>query len=385
MFEFIKKTIKSKPVSKEKSEESGEIKNGKEEREKEGIEYNKRLTEEILVHTMPDRFRKSRVVEGKAKNIGLIIVIGGSLAIVVASFLFYYYFIKPPKVKTSAPATENYFSEPNFAPENSAESIYESTKNNERPVSDFGDANEEGQYLNDENENLTEVDNLDEFQDLYEPTYEEFPEFGYEAYEDMFPEPENEATSSPRLPTLAEDMDFDGLNDQEELLLGTNSALADSDNDGYTDLEEIENLYNPNGGNQLIDNSNISQYSNLTFSYQIYYPISWEKISVSGDESILFKSSDNHFIQVIVQPNANEEPIEDWYKEQFSESNISSDRIINQTAWRGVESLDGLNIYITDSEQQYVYVISYSPETADELIYKNIFAMMVKSFGVSNY
>lgn len=47
------------------------------------------------------------------------------------------------------------------------------------------------------------------------------------------------------------DTDDDGLSDLMEVALGTNKLLADSDNDTYTDLIEIQSLYNPNGSGRL--------------------------------------------------------------------------------------------------------------------------------------
>lgn len=47
------------------------------------------------------------------------------------------------------------------------------------------------------------------------------------------------------------DSDFDGLLDNEEGLLGTDKFKSDTDNDGYSDLAEIENGYNPLGEGKI--------------------------------------------------------------------------------------------------------------------------------------
>ncbi|MFH1866688.1 MAG: thrombospondin type 3 repeat-containing protein, partial [Patescibacteria group bacterium] len=47
------------------------------------------------------------------------------------------------------------------------------------------------------------------------------------------------------------DSDSDGLSDELEIALGTNSNNVDSDNDGFNDNVEISNGYNPNGSGAL--------------------------------------------------------------------------------------------------------------------------------------
>lgn len=49
----------------------------------------------------------------------------------------------------------------------------------------------------------------------------------------------------PSLAQGAYDFDQDGLSDQMEVRLGTQSYAADTDGDGYSDLEEIKNGYSP--------------------------------------------------------------------------------------------------------------------------------------------
>lgn len=47
------------------------------------------------------------------------------------------------------------------------------------------------------------------------------------------------------------DPDEDGLSNQEETTYGTNPNVADTDNDGYLDGDEVENGYNPLGPGKL--------------------------------------------------------------------------------------------------------------------------------------
>ena len=180
----------------------------------------------------------------------------------------------------------------------------------------------------------------------------------------------------------AQDSDKDGLTDKEEGLLGCNLNSADSDGDGYEDLSELMNLYNPAGAGGLIENLSINQYFNKTYDYNIYHPDSWTQSAVGGDDSILFKSSDNHFIQIMVQPNAGKIQIEDWYKKQFNISLVKPEKKITAESWQGVRSEDGLIVYLTDSSLNYIFIITYNPGLNDSLEYVNIFEMAVQSLEV---
>ncbi|MBA3047913.1 hypothetical protein KKC83_05090 [Patescibacteria group bacterium] len=182
--------------------------------------------------------------------------------------------------------------------------------------------------------------------------------------------------------TPAPDRDQDGLTDKEEILLGCGLDSPDSDSDGYGDLPELLNLYNPSGQGGLIENLNISRYANKTYDYNIYYPANWSQSAVGGDDSIFFKSSDNHFIQIMSQPNAEKSRIEDWYKKQFSAELIKQERMILSENWNGVRSEDGLIVYLTDNSFNYIFIITYNPGLDNVLEYINIFEMAVKSFEI---
>lgn len=198
------------------------------------------------------------------------------------------------------------------------------------------------------------------------------------------------ATTSPELiqpiiPTNLEngiDSDLDGLLDKEEILVGSDINNIDTDGDTYNDLTEVLNLYNPIAKDRLIDNQNIKIYENKAFNYQLFYPKSWLISTVGGDDSVIFKSSDNHFFQVIVQPNADKQTIEDWYREQFNLINIDQANMISSLAWRGIKNNDNLTYYLTDLENKYIYTLSYNLATSNIIDYVNIFKALVKSFAI---
>lgn len=49
------------------------------------------------------------------------------------------------------------------------------------------------------------------------------------------------------------DLDQDGLTNSEEAFYGTDPARADTDNDGYSDYDEVQSGYNPLGEGRLLN------------------------------------------------------------------------------------------------------------------------------------
>lgn len=180
---------------------------------------------------------------------------------------------------------------------------------------------------------------------------------------------------------IAIDTDKDGLSDKEEKLLGSQKNNIDSDGDGYDDLLEVMNLYNPIGErpDRLINNKNIIKYQS-SLNYSIFYSASWLQQIVGGDDSVIFKSDDGHFIQVITQPNNNQSSITNWYKFQFEDAQIPYKRRITTNTWSGIKSEDELILYLTDNNYKNIFILSYTPKLNDALEYQRIFEMMIESF-----
>ncbi len=178
------------------------------------------------------------------------------------------------------------------------------------------------------------------------------------------------------------DGDADGLTDKEEVALGSDIDGPDSDGDGYSDLSEVLNLYNPVGEGKLEASPAIKKYKNNTYGYSLFYPSDWLINKIEGDDSVIFKSADNHFVQVITQKNADKQSMDEWYERQFNVSNIDNSRRISGEKWKGIKNEDDLTVYLTDDNRDYIYTITYNFGDGNVLEYKNIFDMMVKSFSV---
>ncbi|PIR13332.1 hypothetical protein COV49_02605 [Candidatus Falkowbacteria bacterium CG11_big_fil_rev_8_21_14_0_20_39_10] len=327
-------------------------------------DYDKKIEREISIHTMPEKFRVNRTQSKKAKATGLIILIGGFVLIMVVFTSLYFFLFKDMNKKSqeSIQLGDSSLIQ-KYEKKSAEESSVESNEAENLPTSGEEAENEAVE---------SETGFLEEVEIISTTTPEMIAE-------------EEQATSTPEeTNNLISDTDNDGLSDREENLIGTDMNNSDSDNDGYGDLAELINLYNPAGTGKIIDNPNISRYENLGFNYSFYYPASWTKVSVGGEDSIMFQSVDGHFIQAIVQLNPGGDDIQDWYQRQFEDEFLAPERTINLDNWWGIKNQDGQTIYITDAKREYIFALSYIAGNREPTIYKNIFEMAVKSFVIGN-
>lgn len=320
--------------SKTKKEELAEQ---KAQEEKQIKEINERIEKEIAIHSMPQKFKEEKIKTSQTKKIGMLIMGGGIVFMLVVIFvLFYFLFILPNRevgepAPIAPPATE--------AP---------------APIT-------------------PPVPEEPETEDPIEIPAPEEPE-AEDPIEIPVPE---EPEEGPVKPIAMLDSDGDGLTDKEEALIGTDPFEFDTDRDGYNDLEELLNLYDLLGPGRLIENPNIESYSGEGI-YEVYYPGAWIKSFYA--DFFMVSSIDNHFIQITSQANTDRQNLEEWYNEFVSSEPISADRKISFNNWSGIKSETGREVHLMDQDNNYIFVISYTPAFVDEPVYQNIYEMMLRSF-----
>ncbi len=184
----------------------------------------------------------------------------------------------------------------------------------------------------------------------------------------------NEATSA------ALDDDQDGLSNAEEAILGTNAKATDSDTDGFKDAEELNNGYNPAGAGKIAANENLGSYLNTTFNFSLLYPKDWNRTIASTDDSVMFTADNHQFVQILVQPNSNQQDIVDWYKATFSVQTIPNSQLMLSESWDGVKTPDGLTLYLTNKDKTYIFVVTYNLGNTRTLEFKNIFDTIIRNF-----
>ena len=324
-----------------------------------------KVEKDLIVHNMPkeDSLQGSIVnplaagkislsgesdnVHKQSRMIGAIIIIVGLIVISGLVYGTYYFAIKP------------------VANENNQENITDQQKNQDNVIEE-------------NNEDIEKEINEDSLED--EKLIEED-----EVQIEIIEEPKEEATSTVDiiLEVVVLDSDNDLLSDKEEIVLGTNLNKADSDDDGYNDLLELNNLYNPIGSGTLLENENLNVYTNEKYSLSFLYP---KDFVIKNDESELFilETIRSSFFQLTITENIDNQGILVWYETNFPEVNISESNLISKDNFEAIISEDGLNIYLTDSENEYFYILTYTPSEDEGLAYNNIFKMMINSFSFNN-
>lgn len=330
-----------------------------EKKPKEGeADLNARLEKDLAIHNMPSKTvlngssysgdikGKSSGGAGKHKKVGLIIIIAGLLFVVAIIYFAYTFLIKPvaqdPVVEPSPVRTPSPAIESPSVPEPIAPVV----------PSNIIEANVEFATT-------TEVATSSDIGNI------------------VFQGEENVATSSS---PLISDTDEDGLNDVEEAILGSDPLSLDSDEDGFADLLEIKAGYNPIGADLLADNPNLAKYS--VAKYEILYPKLWTLKPLATDETVIFTASDDSFVQLSVQANREKRAIEDWYRDEFVLTEIPIEQLINTKAGAGIASDDGLTVYFTDSQNEFIYILLYTPLDSQRLAYPEIFNLMRDSLVI---
>jgi hypothetical protein len=182
--------------------------------------------------------------------------------------------------------------------------------------------------------------------------------------------------------SLAPDADQDGLSDTEEIIFGTSPNSKDTDNDGYADLAEIGNQYNPAGEGTLILDPGIKKYTDATAGYSLYYPAIWQISSIDSGNTVVFQIDGMEYIQVVVSDKTAGQNFDDWYKEKYGVSAIKGEQRVYKKGWLGIKSEDRLMYFLSDGQSDKVFTFDYVLGGKTMLSYKSIFDMMVNTFEI---
>lgn len=183
--------------------------------------------------------------------------------------------------------------------------------------------------------------------------------------------------------TNSVDLDNDALTDLEEEIFGTDSGTSDTDEDGFYDGQEINNLYNPRGiaPVKLIDSGLITEYANPIWQYRIYYPATWQIGEVDTEyRQVIFSAPTGDYIEVLVFQKEANETFENWFTRKGTNQRITDlqtfQNRFQETARRRQDSL--VNYFVRDNN---VYVITYHPIDQNGFIpFRHVIQMSVQSF-----
>lgn len=182
---------------------------------------------------------------------------------------------------------------------------------------------------------------------------------------------------------IAPDEDNDFLSDVEETLYGSDATEKDTDGDGYSDGEEIHNLYNPNGKGSLKETGLITKFTDA--GYEIWYPSLWTPEKNVSGASLFFRAGTGEMIQILLSTKETSETVVEWYQKQNPTSSIdvSSLSEIQVGELSGLSSPDRLTTYLShQKDPKTVFVIFYNPVDQEILRYQTTFQMMLRSFSL---
>lgn len=211
--------------------------------------------------------------------------------------------------------------------------------------------------------------------------------------EDPATQPENDISLSQNyieFPSIllgrGEDLDNDGMTDEEEELFQIDPGKPDSDDDSYSDSTEIFYLYSPKdkAPMKIIDSSLVKEFFNPVFGYKVYYPLTWAVGNVDSEyRQMLFSTVTGENIELRVFDRGVNQSFEDWFASFAPDERINS---LNEfeTAFKegGKARSDNLVYYFSD--QEYFYVIVHHVTNSQTVNFGNVATMLARSFRSKN-
>lgn len=183
----------------------------------------------------------------------------------------------------------------------------------------------------------------------------------------------------------APDFDSDTLSDLEEDVFGTDQSVFDSDGDGYSDGQEVVNLYNPKGVTpvRLVDSGLVREFTHPRDVYRLYYPLVWQAGSVdAGSNTMLFTAANGDYIEVRLFNKNNGEDFSNWFGKNAKDQQITDlQTISNSFKTQYFKRKDGLVYYVDLREQ--VLVVLYHPLVNSPINYRTILQLFMESLRVS--
>lgn len=361
----------------DKKMKQGKAKSSKKDKAKEKEELSKEdkkiaaaIKKEIVIHSMPKRFFKTVPVAKQSKGVGVLIIAGGGLVLIATIALVYFFvFKKDPSAEIEEPEV--------VFEEEAAEGAEDSKVNEEEQAAASVKPDPE------KVENVEVVQNENTEENMATSSEENAAKQATTTKKTVSAENINEELQPVSLKKAA-DSDNDGLLDKEEEIFSTETTVRDSDGDGYDDLAEILNKYNPAGNGSLMVNDGIEKYLNSQYGYYFYYPKNWEIDNIDGNTSVLFKAPNNQFVQIIIQANTKNQSLEEWYKDQFGVIRVEQAQKRYKKGWLAIKSADALSTYLMSSNSSDIYVITYSIGIDNVLYYENIYNMIINTLEVSD-
>lgn len=186
---------------------------------------------------------------------------------------------------------------------------------------------------------------------------------------------------------VGNDLDDDGLFDDEESIFGTDNGVWDSDNDSYFDGLEVSNLYSPIAFApvRLIDSGLVREYRDSVLSYRVYYPNSWVADVVGADErQVLYSFISGDFISAVIVDKELGESFGQWFSRIAAGERIQAYRpFTNRFGLEGYRRDDGLVGFFEQDRSIVVFIYNPAPEQ-EVANYPMVLEVMLQSFRTAS-
>jgi hypothetical protein len=322
----------------------------------------------FTVYSMPKRFLGKQINAKQARTTGMVVLGLGFIFLLAAlGFIYYYFVMRPANIASSNITNINNASKTSVI-NNASNSINPAVNSSNTVIPAAATTSLPVETSTNDMANLGDINTT---------TTAVIAATTTDGQNNIVTTPSTDQVKT--IAAFAPDTDGDSLTDFEEAIFGTDPNKTDSDNDGYSDLAEVQSLYNPAGTGKILANSKFDIYSNPTLGYSLYYPKLWKVNDAAGDNSVIFVIDDKQFISVAEQSNTSKQSIEDWYKQQMGVNYIAPNQMVNKKNWTGVASSDGFNVYLLDPLGDKIFTFSYNIGDSGLIKYKNILDMMVNS------
>jgi len=191
--------------------------------------------------------------------------------------------------------------------------------------------------------------------------------------------PEEEIEKEPIDFVLAEDIDNDGLSYIEELIWQTNSEQADTDGDSYLDGKEILSFYSPiSATSETLEQAGLTNnFVSEEYGFSFLYPKEFNLIQGESANVVIKATTTSEFFNVLILDNTTElNNIADWFEEINPDIGFNKNKFVGNL--EAVSTTDNLNFYALLNNK--IFVISYGPDFSGQINFMTTFEMMIKSF-----
>jgi len=188
--------------------------------------------------------------------------------------------------------------------------------------------------------------------------------------------------STPPVTDLNVDSDQDKLTTAEETSFQTDKNNKDTDGDGFSDGEEVLNLYSPIGANKAFLNVSglVASYENKETGYVVWTPQDWIFRGLDiGNREVIFNSPNGDSVTINSEPNDQQLSIEQWYSARNPGVNLSTLRTQQVGGYKALRSQDGLTVWLTNGQQ--IFTIAYQKGNNGAINYPTVLELMLKTFN----